>query len=142
MSASPSHKDNGEEANDADLVHPSAAPDHKPGSLDEHSNGSAGKQQTPGSASVIPEQQDPQRGAQQPTEDPAAAEDDNIMQGHPATQEQAQYETEVKEQDRWLPIANGSFRLFLMLRSYLHTCIICESLHSFVLCHPSCTPSP
>lgn len=31
----------------------------------------------------------------------------NIMQGHPATQEQASlYETDVKEQDRWLPIAN------------------------------------
>ncbi|KAI9669354.1 MAG: hypothetical protein M1831_000390 [Alyxoria varia] len=36
------------------------------------------------------------------------------MQGHPATQEQEQgllYETEVKEQDRWLPIANGWFKL-------------------------------
>ncbi|KAI9727978.1 MAG: hypothetical protein M1828_005383 [Chrysothrix sp. TS-e1954] len=49
--------------------------------------------------------QNPEEGDQeekQTNQDP-----EGEMQGHPATQEQAlQYETEVKEQDRWLPIAN------------------------------------
>lgn len=45
----------------------------------------------------------------------AAADSDNDMQGHPAVQEQSFYETEVKEQDRWLPIANGWSKLLLPL---------------------------
>ena len=46
-----------------------------------------------------------------PEEKQTSQEAEDEMQGHPATQEQASlYETEVKEQDRWLPIANGWFR--------------------------------
>lgn len=37
-------------------------------------------------------------------------DDEGMVAGHPATTESALlYETEVKEQDRWLPIANGTF---------------------------------
>ncbi|KAL9060485.1 MAG: hypothetical protein Q9162_000658 [Coniocarpon cinnabarinum] len=67
-------------------------------------------QKLPRTASIQDQQhhqhpQTPQH--EQPLDDHGGTEDDSIMQGHPATQEQAQYETEVKEQDRWLPIANG-----------------------------------
>ena len=79
--------------------------------------------------SPIDLQQHPQEEAEEEDSDPSKAKnaierhsasqeqalgeagDTEDMQGHPATQEQAlAYETEVKEQDRWLPIANGWFR--------------------------------
>lgn len=48
---------------------------------------------------------------------------------HPDTQAQGQGEFEVKEQDRWLPIANGTSSDFILLRAdgSLHFPSLCPS---------------
>ena len=132
MSASPQNNNNDEgESKESELVHRSTA--SASASADIKLPGGPQTKQSPSTVSPQQDphdqddddqqqqqqqQQDEPKGQTHSDEGPATAEDDSIMQGHPATQEQAQYETEVKEQDRWLPIANGSFKLLLPLHPF------------------------
>ena len=112
MSTSPPPKQNEEGIEDAALVHRSAAASDPQDGETPHGDGAVDKQHyTPDHQEDHQSGKEQQRQKHSSIEDSLPAEDDSKMQGHPAIQEQAQYETEVKEQDRWLPIANGSLKL-------------------------------